>query len=404
MEESGVNKYKGVIIRNGLPLNSSWIKRVIHWNLSFEKNSFKTKIISANSKKPTNFENGTDSVYYLSSNRLPLFLNYFLSPFFIYKYLLKEKPDFVLLAHGGFLEFYTIPVYCRFNKIPLLIDVADIVGRQFKKNKTIVDYLIIYNRKLFDILILRGAYEIFTISTELENKYKSLYPRKRVSMSIPTSVDIELYREVALLGTTFFKNGIYNIFNNTSVTKIFYAGTITRLNGIDFFLTALSRVLVNHKINLKLIFAIFDGNVNELKTIVKEHDLSNYLLIIPPVEQKYLPILLSRADILFIPEQGFETANSGFPGKTSEYLLSGKPVITTRFSDLGQYLRNCENACLTDIGDLNSYTQLLEKLILNSKFRKEIGNNGELTARKMFSHIDCAKPYIGSICSYYGNK
>jgi hypothetical protein len=293
MKEDKFKKNKGVIIRNGLASNPSWIKRVTHWNLSFEKNYFNTKIITANSYKPKGFVNGTDSIYFLNNSKLPGFLNYFFSPFLIFKYLFKAKPDFVLLAHGGFLEFYIIPLYCKLFKIPLLIDMADIIGRQYKKRKTIIDYMVIYNKKLFDLIILRAAYEIFTISRELENKYKSLYPRKRVTMSIPSTVDVNLFKEVSLLGTNYLNNSVFEIFNNNQVLKIFYAGTITRLNGIDFFLTALSKVLLNHKINLKVIFAIIDGNIEELKNMVEKHKLTEYLLIVPPVEQKYLPIILS---------------------------------------------------------------------------------------------------------------
>lgn len=377
------------------------MKRVVHWGFSFKKNGFETTIISVSSQKPKKNINGTDSVYYLNKRILPYFVNYLLSPFFILRYLLKEKPAFILLAHGGFLEFYTIPFYCKYFKIPLLIDLADIIGRQFKKNKTIIDYLIIYNKKLFDIFILKGAHEIFTISTALEDKYRSLYPEERISMSMPSTVDVELYIKMSLLDTKILKNKIYDVFDDIKVIKIFYAGTITRLNGIEFFFTSLAKTLSNRPLNLKVIFAILHGDENDLIKMVKFYGLSEYILIIPPVEQNYLPILLSRADILFIPEQGIETANAGFPGKTSEYLLSGRPVITTKFSDLGIYLKNEVNACITEIGDINSYTYLLEKLILDPDFRKEIGSNGEQTAKKMFSHKDCAEPYIKSIRSFY---
>jgi glycosyltransferase involved in cell wall biosynthesis len=285
----------------------------------------------------------------------------------------------------------------------LLIDMVDIIGRQFKKNKTLFDLLIIQNKKLFDSVIVKNSYEIFTISTELLRKYQKMFPAMRVTMSIPSTVDIADYKKTATLGTTHFKNDVYAVFNETETIKIFYAGTITRLNGIDFFLTAVSKVLQNNNLKLKIVFAIIDGSADDLKTLVEKKGLSSYLLIVPPVEQRYLPILLSRTDILFIPEQGVETAHAGFPGKTSEFLLSGRPVITTRFSDLGHYLKNGENACISDIGDLDSYSASLKKLLIDPNFRIEIGKKGLKTAENIFSHEKCAQPYFDSIQSYYKN-
>jgi hypothetical protein len=38
---------------------------------------------------------------------------------------------------------------------------------------------------------------------------------------------------------------------------------------------------------------------------------------------------------------------------------------------------------------------------MDSGMRNEIGKKGELTARTMFSHETCAKPYVDSVFSFY---
>jgi len=397
------DKLNGIIIRNGLALSGSWTKRVKHWNQSFNKNGVDTKIICANPSKPIGFINGKDGIHYLNSLWLPSIIGYFLSPIVILFKLIKEKPDFVLLANGGFLEFYTIPLYCKIKGIPLLVDMVDTIGRKYKKNKTIIDYIIIYNKVLFDKIILRSAFEVFCISSELLNKYKALYPNKRVSMSIPSTVDIDEFEINSKLGLSVLKDDSYDIFNEKDFVKIFYAGTITRLNGIDFLLKALSNIIKTENYTVKIIFAIIDGNVDSLNKLLSSYNLREYSVIVPAVEQRYLPILLTKADILFIPEQGDETANAGFPGKTSEYLLSETPIITTMFSDLDVYLTNKVNSMITKRGDFSAYQDNLKQLISNKEFRKKLGKEGALLAKENFSSKDSFKPYMESVDLYYSS-
>jgi glycosyltransferase involved in cell wall biosynthesis len=395
------NINKGVIIRNGLEENGSWTKRVIHWQLSFTHNLITAKIVTSYPSKPESFLNGTDSIYYLSKRKWPRIIHYLISPIIILSFLIRDKPNFVLLVHGGFFEFFVIPIYCNIAKIPLFIEIVDTIGKIYKKKKTVFDYVILYNKKLFDRFVLKYSSEIFVISSELERKYKKMYPNKKVTKSKPSTVNVEQFIEFSNYEISFLHDSHYNIFNNKGAIKIFYAGTIARLNGIEFFFRAISEIIRETKIDIKIIFAVIIGDVKELLNLAAMYQLNSITEIIPPVSQNYLPILLKRADILFIPEQGFETANAGFPGKTSEYLMSGNPVITTYFSDLENYLIDGNNSCISKIGDLESYRDNLFRLVTDLSFRNSIGQAGRELAINKFSHYDCAVPYIMALRSFY---
>jgi len=400
-----LNKFKtGIIIRNGIEENGSWTKRLKHWRKSFSENSINTIIISAYPYKPKHFVNGSDGIFYLFNIRLPKVILYLLSPYILLFKLMKEKPQFVLIAHGGFFEFYTLPIYCKIAGIPLLVDIVDTIGRMYKKKKSLFDYIILYNKKLFDRFILRKAHEIFVISTNLKELYKKKFPLKKITLSVPTTVDIKEFYEMSLQSITFLNNDKYNVFNTSEYLKIFYAGTIARTNGIEFFLKIISDIIYENKIKVKIIFAIIIGNEKKLIQLAEKYKISFNIEIVPSVKQEYLPVLLCRTDVLFIPEQGNETADAGFPGKTAEYLMSGKPVITTSFSDLKNYLVNGKNAFISEIGDYNAYRNNLFSLLTNTELRNTIGASGRQLAIEKFSHQNCASPYISSICSYYSKK
>jgi len=394
--------YKGIIIRNGLESNSSWGKRVAHWRESFHYYNIENQIFSAYPVS-SQFYNKSKLIHKILSN---YYFRYFLSPFIIFFKLYKIKPDFVLLANGGFWEFFSIPFYCRFTKTPLLIDIVDTIGRKYKLKKSLIDYLIIINKILFDYFVVKNANEIFVISSLLEKEYQSRFPQKIVTRSIPSTVDIFNFEINTQIALEELRSDKYFIFNKDEFIKIFYAGSLTRLNGVEFFFSCISEILKSNDLKIKLIFAIIGGNVDALFKLSVKYSVNHLLVVVPPVTQYHLPVLLEKADILFIPEQGIETANAGFPGKTSEYLMSGTPIITTAFSDLDHYLFDGINACVSNLGDKHVYKKNLIKLLNDKQFRAIIGKKGRETAIANFSHLDCSVPYILSIkrCYRYLSK
>ena len=390
---------KGIIIRNGLDLYGSWPKRVKHWDLSFRSKGYETEIIAGYPHKPDKFKNGTDNMYFLQSFKLFKIVEYLCAPFLITLYLLKKKPHFVLLGGGSFFEYFPVYIYCKLKKTPILIDIVDTIGRSYKSKKKLKDRIIILNKLLFDKYIVKHALEIFVISSLLESKYKNLFPNKKITRSIPTTVDIKSFKDTASKGLNFINDNNYEIFKTDKI-KFFYAGTITRLNGIEFFLNATLRTINSGNNNIVIIFAIIEGDVLNIIELIKRLKMEAFVTIVPPIKQDLLPIFLNLSDILIIPEQGLETANAGFPGKTSEYLMSGRPIITTNFSDLGNYLQNGINAMISEIGDTESYDSNLLTLINDENVRNTIGENGRLLAEKQFSHLECAIPFIDSLKTY----
>jgi glycosyltransferase involved in cell wall biosynthesis len=106
-------------------------------------------------------------------------------------------------------------------------------------------------------------------------------------------------------------------------------------------------------------------------------------------EQSELPAFYKNCDILFLPEHGNIIANAGFPGKTAELLASGKPIISTKFSDLELYLRHDDNSLLSEIGNQKTYTLNLKRLLDDEQLRQRIGKNARLTAENFFDFKKC---------------
>jgi len=99
-----------------------------------------------------------------------------------------------------------------------------------------------------------------------------------------------------------------------------------------------------------------------------------------------MPEIQKSADILFVP-LGFRTKhplliNTSSPGKTYEYLVSGKPILihAPRDSYLAEYAKKHNFALVIDEEDIEKLKKAIIQLINNKNLVKELVNNAWQTA------------------------
>ncbi len=234
---------------------------------------------------------------------------------------------------------------------------------------------------------------IYVLSSFLENKYNRLpsYTEGKVIRSAPTFVDIEEFDD---LSNRYDISTIFPEIVDSSDITISYAGSCVRTNGLFFFLNALSKVVENNKIRVRVFFVFHIGDLNKVSDYVNSLGLGDMVQIFGKTNPNYIPSLYKKSDILVLPEHGNEIANAGFPGKTGEYLISGKAIIATNFSDLSSYLFNNENSMISEIEDLEAYILNLEKIILDRNLRERIGISAIKTAKAHFDFKKASMKYV----------
>ena len=300
--------------------------------------------------------------------------------------------DKVLLTGDRWLDSFIVSRFCKKHKIEFLVEVVDEIGRQFdKKKNTVYSTLAILNRKLFNSS-LNKIDKLFVLSSYLENKYKSFLPENKIIRSSPTFVNKTDFQFKLSNYNYFEKNNLQIIKNDILIT---YAGSCERPNGLFFFLKAVCNLILNKKhSDIKIFFIFHIGNIEIIKEQINKLGITNNVIIVPGIDPNFIPSVYNKSDILILPEQGDVVANAGFPGKVGEYLISGKAIITTNFSDLSYYLKNNYNCMMSEISDIESYQHNLEILINNKEKRTDLGANAQITGIKNFDYIEAVKIYI----------
>lgn len=306
---------------------------------------------------------------------------------------IEVKPDIILLTGDRFLDTYVVSNYCSKNGIKLYLDIVDEVGRAYDSGKkTLYSRLAILNRKGFNLLLKRID-KIFVLSSVLEEKYIKLTgDRNKVKRSSPTIVDQKGFNELA--ENFSISDELIDLEKNSNKITLTYAGSCVRTNGIFFFLKAVQEVKKLTSLPFRVVFVFHIGNVTKVRDYIEELKIEDLVEIYNGVHPRYIPSLYKESNILVLPEHGFDVANAGFPGKTGEYLISGKAIIATKFSDLSTYLKNGKNAMISEIGDLETYKTNLLQLIENDKLRMSLGQNAKTTGIRYFDFLQAAQIYL----------
>ena len=214
--------------------------------------------------------------------------------------------------------------------------------------------------------VFKKAEKIFVMDEALQEYYQKRY--KREIFVIPNSVPIEKSKSEFIL-------------NHQEPYKIIYTGTISwpQANSIKNLIKAIEKIK-NFEVKLYLYTPhnkkfLNSQGIFESKKVVFTQAL--------PFE---IPEIQRKADILFVP-LSFNTKyplviNTSSPGKTYEYLVSGRPILihAPKNSYLVEYAKKYNFALVVDEENIEKLKEAVEELITNKKLVEKLINNAWQTA------------------------
>ena len=114
-------------------------------------------------------------------------------------------------------------------------------------------------------------------------------------------------------------------------------------------------------------------------------------------EVSYFRTICSMS-ILCMPRNNTIQANAGFPFKLAEYLATGKPVVTSRSSDVLDYV-NDNDAYIYEPGDSLKIESLIRLILNDYEAALKVGSNGKLKAQQYFDSFKIAKEFYTFLIS-----
>jgi glycosyltransferase involved in cell wall biosynthesis len=174
---------------------------------------------------------------------------------------------------------------------------------------------------------------------------------------------------------------------------IVYSGTLSAHAGFRFLIEAMPFVLQRVP-DANLVLAGYAGELPESpQTIIQKQGLQHAVHYLGMLDSAEVVNLLAGADVLVMPKDSTSMNEFGFPSKLAEYLASGRPVVSTRVSDIPEYLSHGKNACLCPPGDAKALAQaIVDLLAAGLETRAAIGSAGMRLARTCFDvNVNCSR-------------
>ncbi|AHW62271.1 Glycosyltransferase involved in cell wall bisynthesis [Draconibacterium orientale] len=276
---------------------------------------------------------------------------------------IRELPDVLIIS--------AFPIYFY-----LFLKVISIVtGTKLIREKNEVDFLDeneISEKQIKQINRKNRLFHGFiVINSQLQDYLRNDLKLKTKSLVVP--ILIQDFKADKHLSTT---------------RNITYTGTyLERKDGILTILKAFSKLIQkNPDLNLVLTGSPQRSkDYHALKTIIENHNLERNICFPGYLLETELQDILMSSSMLILAKPENRQNRYNFPTKIGEYLISGRPVISTKTGIIGDILKDRENVVFTEFSAEN-ICQNIEYILNHPKEANTIGSNGRKFALENFDY------------------
>jgi glycosyltransferase involved in cell wall biosynthesis len=278
--------------------------------------------------------------------------------------LIKERPDVVVTSSFSFIFFLYIKL------ISLLFPF------KFYHEKNEVDYMhednISYMKKLLIKLNESVFHGFVVINSHLLNYITNELKLKKSNIIVPILIeDFKVNKEFPVNKTIVYtgtyqerKDGILTILNGFAKIK-------NRYPEFKLVLTGSPQRSVNYK---------------EILKIIEANEMWHQVYFTGYLSEEDLKEVLVSANMLVLAKPENRQNNYNFPTKLGEYLISGRPVITTKVGVTGEILEDKINVVFSEF-EISDISRKMEFIMNNPELATEIGTRGREYALKHFDYM-----------------
>jgi glycosyltransferase involved in cell wall biosynthesis len=227
---------------------------------------------------------------------------------------------------------------------------------------------------------------VFCISQYLIDFYKNRGVNPEKLFLVPSTVDAERFQ-------TAYSSPL-------SFQYILYCGSLnTSKDGVDILIESFVKIAEEFpEINLVIIGkGDTDQELLFFKKFVAQLNISNRVFFLGYLTRTEIPAYLVNAKILALARPKSIVADAGFPSKVTEYLTTGVPVVLTEVGEIPVYLRDNENAFISEPDNIDAFAGKLEFVLSHYDYAKEVAKSGKDLTDTIFNYKYQSRRIIGFI-------
>lgn len=363
---------KFIILSNVLPTLPSG--QAIVLNRLLKDNDHSNFILLSNEKISNDFKSPQYRYHYIPRKSIvKKIIHYapwlnFIGAFFqsqkIAKFIKKEKYELMIACTADLYNLPAAYLACKKAKIKFIPYIFDDYAYQWNGINR-------YVSKILESWILKNAHCIIVTNEYMQCEYKKRYAIKTEVIHNPCYI----YNNLPYETTSLDKDKIDIVYTG-SIYAAHYNAFHNLINAIKY--------LNNYNINLhlytsqsqdELIENGISGSMIKYYSHLPQHEIRN---------------ILCKADVLFLPlafdSEIDEVIRTSAPGKTGEYLETGKPILVHAPEDsfISWYFKKHKCGVVCTKKDPIVLANMIEELIKNKNISVCIGKNARIQAKKDF--------------------
>lgn len=285
--------------------------------------------------------------------------------FCFFKVLLIDKPNIIHIHSSFGASFYRKIPFIYMSKYAKKIIVNHIHGAEF-------DTFYINSSK-FKKNIIKKVYNKCSIIITLSDEWKEY-----LSMIVPDE-KIRVIENYSIL----CEDALNERLNRKTNNQVLFLGQIGKRKGCYDIPLVIEEVIKKIP-NVKFILA-GDGNIDDIKKILKEKRLMKYVEFPGWLRNSDKDCILRESDIFFLPSY-----NEGMPMAILDAMGYGLPIVSTNVGGIPKLIHNGFNGFINEPGDIIGFADSISYL-LTCKNLKEISSNSYSCVFKQYSleaHIE----------------
>jgi len=279
----------------------------------------------------------------------------------IKKTVIENKIDIILLYSVATSGVQTIKVG-KEMKIPVVFRALDTAHRLVKI--PIVRQL----AKKFEKEVITNALKVLATTPNLAAYTREMGAKDENVEYFPLGINAQIFKPMVKNIQLAQKLGI------TEHDKVVvFIGTIYEFAGLDKIISNFEFLKRSLK-NIKLLIIGGGPFFNTIKSLVSKKKIESDVILTGFKPQSDLPKYISLADICINPFEVNETTDRVIPTKILEYLVCGKPVLSTPLKGTTELLPNDDFGI--NYSSCEKFLETLLNLLKNTEKLEKLGNAG----------------------------
>lgn len=186
--------------------------------------------------------------------------------------------------------------------------------------------------------------------------------------------------------------------SEAEIPYIFHAGSLLQQkDGILGMIEAFGMAKQQLKVPIKYVLT---GSIEasshpvEIRKLIEQYHLEDSVEFVGYLFRDQVKEYLSRASLVISNRPKSQQDYYGFSTKVGEYLASGTPLITTRWGEAANWLKDGESAYIVEPENTEALANAIVRVFTNPEEAHRIGLAGQELCRRSFDYLNWSKPLV----------